>query len=59
MKCHVCGKTAAQGFNLYRQNAKGQPGIFACAAHSKPVDDELVQIVASLQKQQQEKRGVK
>lgn len=52
MKCHVCGKTPAQGVNLYRQNAKGVPGIWACAAHSKPVEDELVRIVANLQKQQ-------
>jgi hypothetical protein len=45
---HVCHKTPSDGTNLYRQNAKGQPGVWACAAHSKPVDDELVRIVAHL-----------
>lgn len=50
MKCHICGKASWQGFNLYRQNPKGEAGIWACAAHSKPVDDELVNIVANLQK---------
>jgi hypothetical protein len=50
MKCVVCGKAPWDGFNLYRQNAKGEIGIWACAAHSKPVEDELVQIVAQLQK---------
>jgi hypothetical protein len=48
MKCHVCHKTPSDGTNLYRQNAKGQPGVWACAAHSKPVDDELVRILAHL-----------
>jgi hypothetical protein len=50
MKCFVCGKAPWDGFNLYRQNAKGEIGIWACAAHGKPVDDELVHIVAQLQK---------
>lgn len=49
MKCHICGKSPAQGHNLYRQNPKGQPGVFACAQHSKPVDDELVRVVAAIQ----------
>jgi uncharacterized cupin superfamily protein len=48
LKCHVCGKSASAGTNLYRQNPKGQPGVWACAAHSKPVEDELVRIVANL-----------
>lgn len=50
MHCYICGKTPAQGANLYRQNAKGEVGVWACAAHSKPVEDELVRIVAHLQK---------
>lgn len=50
MKCFVCGKAPWDGFNLYRQNAKGETGIWACAAHSKPVEDDLVHIVAQLQK---------
>lgn len=55
MKCHVCGKAPWEGFNLYRQNAKGEKGVWACAAHSIPVDDELVRLVAVLQKAQKEK----
>ena len=53
--CFKCGKSVADGFNLYRQNAKGQPAIWACAACSKPVDDELVHIVANLQKKKEPK----
>jgi len=48
MKCHVCGKSPSSGTTLYRQNPKGQEGVWACAAHSKPVDDKLVRIVAHL-----------
>lgn len=50
MKCHVCGKAPWDGINLYRQNPKGGVGVWACAAHSTPVDDILVNIVANLQK---------
>ena len=50
MKCLVCGKTPADGVNLYRQNPKGQLGIWACYRHSKPVEDELVSMVGILQK---------
>ena len=48
MQCFKCGKSPAQGINLYRQNTKGEVGVWACAAHSKPVDDELVRIVKAL-----------
>lgn len=48
MQCFKCGQKPSEGINLYRQNPKGVPGIFACAAHSRPVDDKLVQIVANL-----------
>lgn len=50
MKCHVCGKAPWDGINMYRQNPKGGVGVWACAAHSTPVDDTLVNIVAALQK---------
>lgn len=50
MRCEVCGKSPDQGANLYRQNPKGQIGIWRCAVHSKPVDDELVRIVAAIKK---------
>jgi hypothetical protein len=49
MKCFNCLKSPADGTNLYRQNAKGEIGIWACAAHSIPVEDELVKLVAALQ----------
>lgn len=52
MKCFKCGKSAADGTNLYRQNEKGVAGIWACAPHSKPVEQELVHIVAQLQQAQ-------
>lgn len=50
MKCYICEKAPWEGFNLYRQNPKGEVGIWACAAHSKPVEDALVRLVASMQK---------
>lgn len=50
MECYVCKKTPAQGTNLYRQNKKGEKGIWACSQHSKPVDGQLTQIVGYLQK---------
>lgn len=50
MKCYVCGKAPWDGVNLYRQNPKGGVGVWACAAHSIPVNDTLVNIVANLQK---------
>jgi hypothetical protein len=50
MKCFICGKTPADGVNLYRQNPKGVAGIFACYAHSKPVDDDLVRVIGVIQK---------
>ena len=51
MKCFKCEKHTSEGTNLYRQNAKGEAGIWACAAHSKPVEDDLVRIVAALQQE--------
>lgn len=53
MKCCICQKGRAQGVNLYRINAKGKPGIWACAEHLKqtdtpPVDPEVKEIVGIL-----------
>ena len=53
MKWLTCGARASQGVNLYRQNERGEVGIWACAPHSKPVDDELVRVVAAVQKLQE------
>lgn len=38
MNCLFCRKGPAQGVNLYRVNAKGQPGVWACAKHIKQTD---------------------
>lgn len=48
--CKVCQRTLGEGINLYRQNEKGVPAVWACAVHSKPIDEELVNIVGQLQK---------
>jgi hypothetical protein len=58
MKCHICGKPPSDGTNLFRQNAKGQVGVWACAPHSKPVDDELVRIVANIQHNWKRANGI-
>ena len=34
LKCHVCGKGPADGTTVYRQNVKGEIGIWACEAHN-------------------------
>lgn len=57
MKCYKCEKTPTQGFNLYRQNQKGEVGVWACAEHSKPVDDDLVNVVGAIQKSMRQAQG--
>ena len=52
MKCHVCGKTPAEGTTLYRQNPKGEKGIWACLEHSKPLDMGLRIDVAIIESEQ-------
>jgi len=49
MKCITCGKGPADGTSVYRQNAKGVAGIWACEEHSKPVDPGLVELVHTLE----------
>jgi hypothetical protein len=54
MKCLFCQKGPAQGVNLFRVNAKGQPGVWACQKHigqtdAKP-DAETLEIVNILSK---------
>jgi hypothetical protein len=49
MHCLFCHKGPQQGVSIYRVNAKGQPGIWACKRHigqtdAKP-DPELEDIV--------------
>jgi hypothetical protein len=47
MKCFKCEK-AAPLFTLYRVNAKGRPGIWACQQHRIERDSELDAIVAAI-----------
>jgi hypothetical protein len=51
MNCHKkgCDKRAPQD-TLYRVNAKGRPGIWACQAHRLEPDEELDGIVAAVQR---------
>lgn len=44
-RCEVCNKAPWEGVNLFRQNAKGQPGIWRCTEHDKKADNELKAIV--------------
>ena len=52
MKCLFCNATPAKGATLYRVNAKGQPGVWACGKHIKQTDasisEEVKQIVDAL-----------
>lgn len=45
-KCHICGRGIFDGISVYRQNEKGQPAIWACLEHSKPLDPDLVRSIA-------------
>jgi hypothetical protein len=38
MRCLFCQKGPAQGVSLFRVNAKGQPGIWACGKHVRQTD---------------------
>lgn len=41
MKCLFCQKGIAEGVTLYRVNAKGQPGVWACAKHIGQTDAKV------------------
>lgn len=34
MKCWWCGKGPIEGVSVYRQNQKGQKGVWACSVHN-------------------------
>ena len=38
MSCLFCGRTPAQGVDLYRLNKKGEPGLFVCGQHLPRTD---------------------
>ena len=49
MKCFRCERAAPE-FTLYRINAKGRPGIWACAEHRIETDTELDEIIAEIER---------
>ena len=56
MQCVICKKGPAEGVTVFRINAKGKPGLWACAKHRSqtdaPVDPELDNLVAVLEGRQ-------
>ena len=56
MTCLFCGKGMKQGVSLFRVNATGQKGVWACEAHIKntdaTVDPVVQQIVDTINKAQ-------
>lgn len=54
MKCCICNKGPAEGISIFRINAKGVPGIWACKSHIKntdapPIAPEVDEIVSILE----------
>lgn len=57
MKCVICKKGRAEHVSLFRINARGVPGLWACAKHIKqtdapPVDPEVAELVKILERRQ-------
>lgn len=56
--CMICGKGPLDGTSLYRQNPKGEAGIWACMAHSQqPAAPEVNKLVAVVERDQLRKCG--
>lgn len=55
MKCFKCNHTLDDG-PLFRQNAKGQTGIWACSEHDGVQDQQLGEVVADIVESLGEKR---
>lgn len=49
MKCFQCGRGPSDGITVYRQNAKGETGIWACEKHTKPIEVGLAVDVAIIE----------
>jgi hypothetical protein len=47
MVCAFCGDDAQIGVPLFRQNPKGQRGIWACKEHSRAPIDPMVEQITS------------
>ena len=58
MGCVICKKGPADGVSLFRINATGKPGLWACRKHrgqtDAPVDPELDALVGHIERSQQE-----
>ena len=53
MKCVICKKGISEGLTLYRINAKGVAGLWACTKHvahtdAPPLDPDLVHLVETI-----------
>jgi len=56
MRCLFCQKGPAQGVSVFRVNAKGQPGVWACGKHMKrtdaSIDPAVLAVTRALSKEQ-------
>lgn len=60
MECLFCRKGPKQGVSVFRVNAKGQPGVWACAPHSKQTDAAISpDVIAVVSAISNPKRGAK
>lgn len=50
MNCGICHRGPAQGISIFRQNPKGEKGIWRCLDHSdEKIDIEVLEIVEALE----------
>jgi hypothetical protein len=48
--CEVCGRGMADGVSLFRQNPKGQKGVWRCReCNARPIDPEVNDIVSAIE----------
>ncbi len=58
MRCEICDKGPLQGRTVYRINAKGMKGRWACEEHYKqfdalPIDPTVLKITKALENKEQ------
>lgn len=50
MNCEKCGKGMKDGVTLYRQNPKGETGVWRCSACNRtPVDPETAELIVVIE----------
>jgi hypothetical protein len=50
MKCIHCKRGLAEGVALFRQNPKGEVGVWACGdCNMTPVDQEIMDVIEAVQ----------